>query len=70
MTMTTLGDALPKEMKRIREDVIPAYQQIGPAGAFALAMMNNSLTHAEKAMMEGDVARMVVCCEDLKSYEL
>ena len=32
----TLGDALPREMARVRDVVMPAYQSIGPAGAFAL----------------------------------
>lgn len=36
---TTLGDALPREMARVRDEVMPAYIAIGPAGGLALALM-------------------------------
>ncbi len=32
----TIGEALPREMTRIRDEVMPAYLEIGTAGAFAL----------------------------------
>ncbi len=33
----TLGEALPKEMARVRNEVLPVYLEIGPAGAPAAA---------------------------------
>lgn len=66
----TLGDALPKEMARIRDVVMPAYQEIGPAGMLALIMMRADLDKAAKAMAEGDVVEMIAALEALKSYEL
>jgi hypothetical protein len=66
----TLGEALPLEMARVRDEVMPAYIQIGPAGAIALAMMRASLDAAAKAMIEGDVVGMIHAYEDLKGYEL
>lgn len=64
----TLGDALPREMARVRDEVMPAYLEIGPPGAFALAMMRADLDAAARAMVEGDVVAMLRCHESLKGY--
>lgn len=66
----SLGEALPAEMARVRDVVIPPYIEIGPAGAIALAMMRNSLDIATKALAEGDVIQMIRSYEDLKGYTL
>ena len=65
--METLGEALPKEMARVRE-MIPIYSEIGPSGAPALFMMQVSLSAAEKAMIEQDVVAMIAAYQDLKDY--
>ncbi len=65
----TLGEALPKEIARVRDQVMPAYIAIGPAGAFALAMMRQSMDAASKTMIEGDTVAMIRAYEDLKGYE-
>jgi molybdopterin converting factor small subunit len=66
----TLGDALPREMTRIRDEVMPAYIEIGPSGIFALTMMRQSLDAAQKALAEGDVIAIMRAYEDLKEYHL
>jgi hypothetical protein len=66
----TLGDALPAEMARVRDEVMPAYVEIGPAGAFALAMMRRDLDEAARALAEGDVVAMIRAYESLKGYSL
>lgn len=66
----TLGDALPREMARIRDEVMPAYVEIGPAGAFALAFMRQDLDRAAKAMAEGDLPAMIAAYQALKDYKL
>ena len=66
----TLGDALPREMARVRDEVMPAYLEIGPPGALALAMMRADLDLAAEAMARGDVVAMLRCYESLKGYEL
>lgn len=68
-TSTSLGEALPKEMARVRDHVMPAYIEIGPAGIFALAMMRADLDKAAKAMAEGDLAAMIAAYQALKDYE-
>ena len=69
----TLGDALPREMARVRDQVMPAYLACqGMPNVMvepALAMMRASLDAAARAMIEGDVVAMLRCYEDLKGYE-
>lgn len=62
----TLGDALPKEMARVRDHVLPHYLAIGPAGAFGAAFIRQDLDAAARAMAEGDVVAMIRSYEKLK----
>ncbi len=62
----SLGSDLPKEMARVRDEVIPAYLEIGPAGAFAVAWMREALDDAARAMAEGDVVAMLAAYRTLK----
>lgn len=66
--IVTLGDALPREMARVRDEVMPAYMEIGQAGAFALANMQHDLDRAAKAMAAGDTVAMLRAHEALKGY--
>lgn len=66
----TLGDALPREMARVRDKVLPVYLAIGSSGAIAAAMMAHDLDRAAKAVIEGDTVEMIRVYESLKGYEL
>jgi hypothetical protein len=65
----TLGEALPREMARVRDQVLPTYIAIGGPGFLAASMMRASLDAAAKAMADGDVVAMLRAYEDLKGYE-
>lgn len=65
----TLAEELPRQMARVRDQVMPAYAAIGPTGSFALAHMRADLDRAAKAMAEGDVIEMLRACESLRGYE-
>jgi hypothetical protein len=67
---SSLGEALPAEMKRVRDEVMPPYIECGPAGVFALAMMRRDLDMAAKALAEGDVIAMIHYYKALKTYDL
>lgn len=67
--MNTLGDDLPKQMARVRDELIPQYQSIGPAGGFAIGMMRRSLDRAAVAMADGDLPAMIAAYQELKSYQ-
>lgn len=66
----TVGDALPREMARVRDVVMPAYAEIGPSGAMALAFMRRDLDLAAKAMAEGDVVAMIAALRELQGWKL
>lgn len=68
--MSSFGEALPQEMARVRDKVMPAYQEIGPPGIFALTMMRQDLDRAARALATGDVIEMIRVYESLKGYEL
>jgi hypothetical protein len=63
-----LAEALPEQQKRVRQ-LIPMYESIGPASAFAVACMCESLSQAERAASSGDVIAMLRAYEDLKGYK-
>jgi hypothetical protein len=64
----TLGDALPKEMARVRE-VLGHYKEIGPAGIFGAAMIEQDLRAADAAVMSGDVVAMLKSYKTLQAIE-
>ncbi len=66
----SLGTELPREMARVRDEIIPRYLEIGPNGNFAVMWMRKALDDAARAMAEGDVVAMLKAYEDLKGAEL
>ena len=68
--MDNLGEALPKEMARVRDEVIPAYLSIGAAGLPALTFIRLDLDNATKALAEGDVVAMLAAYQNLKDIEV
>lgn len=67
--MESLGTALPKEMARVRDVVLPEYLAI-PTGIFAATMMRFDLDAAATALAQGDVIAMIRAYESLKGYVL
>lgn len=65
----TLGEALPREMARVRDELMPQYRAIGAPGLFALTVMVTALERAAKAMAEGDVVAMLSAYELLKDFK-
>lgn len=68
--MTTLGDELPRQIARVRDELIPAYLACGVGGMFAVTAMRADLDRASKAMIEGDIVEMVRVCQKLKEWQL
>lgn len=65
----TLGTALPREMARVRDKVLPHYIEIGPAGQFGAMMIRRDLDAAAKALAEGDVVAMLRAYQALKETQ-
>lgn len=66
--MSTLGEDLPREIARVRDEVMPVYKSIGPNGAPALALMQLEIDTAVKAMVEGDVVAMIRAYQSLQQF--
>lgn len=64
--MTTLAEELPRQMARVRDEILPHYDAIGPAGMFGAQMIRIELDAAAKAMAEGDTVKMIQLCQSLK----
>jgi hypothetical protein len=69
----TLGDALPREMARVRDELLPQYLSLantpGVYVGFAVTSLRSALDMAAKAMAEGDVGAMLRAYEVLKGCE-
>ena len=70
MAIDSLSDALPREIARVRDEVLPIYIEIGLPGLFAATMMRRDLDLASKVMIEGDLAGMIRVYESLKGYSV
>lgn len=68
MSTETLVSALMAEQRRVRE-LLPIYREIGPPGAYAVAMMEGSLRAADVAIGVGDTIAMIRSLEDLRGYK-
>ena len=64
----TVGTAFPKEQARVRE-LLQAYREIGPAGAFGAMMIEDALFVADQAAMSGDIVAILRSYEELKGLE-
>ncbi len=54
----SIGTELPKEIARVRE-ILGYYKEIGSAGAFGAAMIEQDLSEADNAIISGDVVAML-----------
>lgn len=65
----SLADALPLEIARVRDQVMPLYLELGTAGGPGLALMRLELDAAARAMAAGDVVGMVKALHDLRGWK-
>lgn len=65
--MSSLGEALPKEIERVQE-LIKDYESV-PMGHIAATLMKQDIKKAHDAMMSGDLPGMLAAYEELKGYE-
>lgn len=68
--MESLAEALPKEMARVRDQVMPYYQEIGMAGKPALFLMQKELDEAARAIMNGDLPEMIRLYQSLQGWNV
>lgn len=63
--MSSLGEEFPKQQARLRQCLING-TEIGPAGAFYCAIIENILKRADKAAMEQDLVAMIHIYQEMK----
>ena len=66
--MGSLAEEFPKEQARVRM-IQQHAKEIGPAGAFLVAMTEASLRRADEAAMSGDAVAMIRAYQDLKDFK-
>jgi len=67
-TSPSLAAELSRQVARVRDDVLPAYDAIGLAGAFAAHRIRQDLDAAQVAAMDGDVLAMLRAHERLSGW--
>lgn len=65
----TLAEALPEEQARV-PGLIEIYREIGPAGAFAIAIMEDALWRPDQAAASGDVVAMLRLHKELSEFSV
>jgi hypothetical protein len=68
--MPNLIEAIQERCNELREEYIPAYESIGPAGMFGVAMMKMGISRAEEAIATGDTVGMVAALQELREFKL
>lgn len=66
--MNSLDEEYPKQQARLRE-LLEAYTEIGPAGAFGHAVISNVLRRADQAAIEGDTLAMIRIYQEMKEFQ-
>lgn len=64
----SLPDALIAECIRVRDEIMPAYLEIGQGGKLALAMMRAELNAAYRALAYQDATAQLRLLESLRGY--
>jgi hypothetical protein len=70
MSDESMAESLPREMARVRDEVMPAYREVGPNGSLALAFMTSDLDRAAKALADGNIVGMIHAYDSLKGYSV
>jgi hypothetical protein len=68
MAMSSLGEEYPKEQARCRE-LLAEYKALGSVGMFGAAHIEQTLREADEAAISGDLPRMLLAYEAMKSVE-
>ena len=64
----TVGDDFPRQQQRVRE-LLKDYNDIGPAGAFGAAAIEQVLQRADRAAISGDIVAILRSYQELKGCE-
>jgi hypothetical protein len=66
--MASLGEDFPRQQERVRR-LRDCGRELGPAGAFYVAVCDDVLRRADRAAMSGDVAEMMRVYEEMRDIK-
>ena len=66
--MSTLGEEYPKQQARVRT-ILGYYKDVGPAGFFGAAMIEDLLRRADRAAIEQDLPAMIRLFQEMKEVK-
>ena len=66
--MSTLGDEYPKQQARLR-NIMRALAEIGPSGHFLIAIIEDIMRRADKAVIDQDVVGMVAVFKEMQEVK-
>lgn len=64
--MASVGEEIQVEIKRVRDTVLPFYDELGPVGVYGATRIREELDAATKALAEGNVIQVLRSYEALK----
>lgn len=67
--MANLVEGIQAQCNRVRDELLPVYDSLGPVGAFGALMLREAVKEGEAAIASNDVVRMVKAYQSLKSCE-
>ena len=69
--IVSLAEGLPREIKRVREKVLPVYQELPKeSGSFSILLINADLKYAEQTTVDQDTVGMLKAFYRLKGWVL
>ena len=67
--MENIIDGIQQECNRVRDQLLPAYREIGPAGTFGILVLTKAIEEGEAAIASGDIVRMIAAYKELKDSQ-
>ena len=65
-----LVEAIQSKVVEMREEYIPTYQSIGPAGAFGVMLIRDAIQRAEQAVATMDTVALVSSLQELRDFKM
>lgn len=62
-------EGIQQQCNRVRDELLTAYESIGPVGNFGKAMLKLAIQEGEDSIASGDVVRMVAAYKSLEDCE-
>ena len=65
----TVADSTLDEIRRVRDELMPMYAEIGPSGELTLMFMRTAMDRAMRALAEQDATETLRAHQELKGFK-